>query len=149
MENRWGEKMESGSRATGGKQSLVRFQEHGLRRRNIWEIDLLEMPTAWITEIAPKLCWPLNPFLAEDILAALWAQAPFCQDIYVPCELPTHISILKSFPSLLIDSLSPQLLLPAVPIIGNNFPNCSQKQMFSLWSHWTGLYCTIYMSTQH
>lgn len=38
--------MESGSRATGGKQSLVLFQERGLRRRNVWEIDLLEMPTA-------------------------------------------------------------------------------------------------------
>lgn len=102
-----------------------------------------------ITGIALELCWPQNPFFAEGILAALWAQAPFCQVIYVSSELPAHISILKNLTSLLIDGLSPQLLLPAVPIIGNNFPNCSQKQMFSLWSHQTGLYCTIYMSIEH
>lgn len=89
------------------------------------------------TGIAPKLCWPRNPFLAEDISAAVWVQAPFCWDIYVRGD--AHGSILKSFASLLLASLSPQLLLPAVPVIGNNFPNCSQKQMFSLWSHRTGL----------
>lgn len=46
------------------------------------ESDLLKVPTAgMITGIAPAACWP---FLTEDILAALWAQAPLCQDIYVP-----------------------------------------------------------------
>lgn len=36
-------KDKGGNRATGGKQGVVIFQEHGLMRRNIWETDLLKM----------------------------------------------------------------------------------------------------------
>lgn len=36
-------KYKGGSRATGGKQGVVIFQEHDLVRRTIWETDLLKM----------------------------------------------------------------------------------------------------------